>query len=160
MTTDQLIDDILRREGGYVNNPSDHGGPTNFGITIAALAHYRNVAVLTADIQALTMEEARNIYAEQYVAPFGDITNQPMKALVVDMAVNMGAYQATILLQRSLGVPVDGKLGPQTLAAANAATSCKPLTAQRMIFYSDRATADPGQRQFLPGWFNRALEFV
>ena len=34
MTVDQMIDDILRREGGYVNHPADKGGPTKYGITL------------------------------------------------------------------------------------------------------------------------------
>jgi lysozyme family protein len=37
---DQLIDDLITREGGYSNHPADRGGPTRYGITEAvARAH-------------------------------------------------------------------------------------------------------------------------
>ena len=33
MTIDQLIDDVIAREGGYSDHPADRGGPTRWGIT-------------------------------------------------------------------------------------------------------------------------------
>ncbi|HGV4401999.1 TPA: glycosyl hydrolase 108 family protein, partial [Klebsiella pneumoniae] len=33
MTADQIIEGILGKEGGYVDHPSDKGGPTRWGIT-------------------------------------------------------------------------------------------------------------------------------
>ena len=39
--TDCLINDVIERfEGGYTNHPADRGGPTNMGITRAALSEY------------------------------------------------------------------------------------------------------------------------
>ena len=40
---EQILDDILRREGGYVNHPADRGGPTNFGITAQTLGNWRQL---------------------------------------------------------------------------------------------------------------------
>ena len=42
---DDLISDIIRREGGYVNHPDDRGGPTNYGITQATLSEWRRQPV-------------------------------------------------------------------------------------------------------------------
>jgi lysozyme family protein len=36
----RLINDVLAKEGGYVDHPADKGGPTNFGITQATLSRY------------------------------------------------------------------------------------------------------------------------
>ena len=32
---ERFLDDLIKREGGYVNNPNDKGGETCWGITVA-----------------------------------------------------------------------------------------------------------------------------
>ena len=34
---EQIATEIVAREGGYVNDPDDPGGATNFGVTLATL---------------------------------------------------------------------------------------------------------------------------
>ena len=65
-TIEQILDDILRREGGYVNHPADRGGPTNFGITAQTLGSWRKLGrpATAAEVQALTEPEARAIYRQ------------------------------------------------------------------------------------------------
>jgi hypothetical protein len=65
-TPDEMIDDILAREGGFVNHPADRGGPTNFGVTQATLASWRGREATIDDVRSLTIDEARDIYRTKY----------------------------------------------------------------------------------------------
>ena len=58
-SVDEMIDDILRREGGYVNHPADRGGPTNYGITQKTLSRYIGRAALTSEVKNLSEDVAR-----------------------------------------------------------------------------------------------------
>ena len=53
-TFNEIIEKVLEHEGGYVNDPHDAGGETNYGI---AKRWYPNV-----DIKNLTKEQAKKIY--------------------------------------------------------------------------------------------------
>ena len=35
MNIEKYLDELIKREGGYVNNPADRGGATKYGITEA-----------------------------------------------------------------------------------------------------------------------------
>ena len=63
---DTILDEIIRREGGYVNHPADRGGPTNFGITAQTLGSWRKLGrpATTAEVRALTEAEARAVYRQ------------------------------------------------------------------------------------------------
>jgi lysozyme family protein len=50
---DAMFDDVLRREGGFVDHPADRGGPTKYGITQRTLGHYLGRAVDRAEVEAL-----------------------------------------------------------------------------------------------------------
>ena len=64
----KIIDDILEKEGGYVNDPDDGGGPTNFGITLETLKEWRGDFTLTADdVGFMDIGEARLIYEHRYI---------------------------------------------------------------------------------------------
>ena len=57
---------LLASEGGYVNHPSDPGGPTNFGITLADYRRYMEPDATAADVRSMKIEEAKAIYREKY----------------------------------------------------------------------------------------------
>ena len=113
---------VLQSEGGYVDHPSDPGGATNMGITIATLRTWRGRSVTKADVKALTRAEAAAIYRKNYWdAVRGDDLPRGLDLVAFDAAVNSGVSRGAKWLQTALGVPADGKVGPKTIAAANAA---------------------------------------
>jgi lysozyme family protein len=165
MTVDDVIDDIIRREGGFVDNPSDRGGPTKFGITQATLAEWRGSPVTANDVEALTVDEARSIYRALYIDKPGlDALPEPLRGLVVDTAVQSGGKTAVRLLQTALGGPaVDGILGPVTMAAiqyANPALLYRKMLAGRIRYLGEVITVRPANAEFAKGWMARVAEFL
>lgn len=166
MTADQIIDDIIQKEGRrYTNNPSDHGHGTKFGITEATLTEWRGHPVQSEDVEALTESEAREIYFNEYIKKpgFGLLTDPQIQAFMVDAAVNHGVAGAIRMLQKEVGVPQDGRLGPQTLAAINAMPQAKlyrGLLADRIELYGHIVSNDHSQIVFLNGWLSRAGSFI
>ena len=57
---------VLAHEGGYSNHPSDPGGPTNFGITLADYRKYAKPNATAADVRAMKVEEVKAIYRAHY----------------------------------------------------------------------------------------------
>ena len=113
---------VLQSEGGYVDHPSDPGGATNMGITIATLRTWRGRSVTKADVKALTRAEAASQYKKNYWdAVRGDDLPRGLDLVAFDAAVNSGVSRGAKWLQSALGVPADGKVGLKTIAAANAA---------------------------------------
>ena len=140
---------ILQAEGGLVDNPNDPGGLTKYGISQAAFPDL--------DIRALTPEQAIALYATNYWEPAKCPALPPPLALVhFDAAVNDGVGQAARFLEQAVGVPVDGIVGPITIAAAWKATDAvEAYFAVREAFYRHLAQANPAEGVFLDGWLNR-----
>lgn len=162
-----IIDDIIRREGGFIYHPTDRGGPTKYGITAKTLGNWRNLGRLATsdEVVALTEAEAREIYRRQYiVAPdFDAITHPTLQVLLVDSGVHSGPQKAVKWLQEALGVTVDGVIGPKTRAALAATDQSKlyrKVLAARLRHLGRLITNDPEQSVFAAGWMNRMAEFV
>jgi len=125
---DEIASEIVRREGGYVNDPDDLGGATNFGVTIHTMRRLGldltgDGKVTAADVKALTIKQAIDIFKKYYYyRPKIDHLPEPLQASVFDMQVNAGG-NAIKILQRLLvkfgeDVTADGVLGPQSIQAA------------------------------------------
>jgi lysozyme family protein len=165
MTPSQIIDDLLVREGGFVDHPDDKGGPTNFGITQATLAEWRSRPVTVDDVRNLTVGEAREIYGQLYIMGPGflAIIDSQVRGLAVDCAVNHGPKRAVQLLQEAARVFTDGVLGPATEAAINRMTPSvlyRRMCAARVRLYGTIITKDPSQAVFAAGWANRVATFI
>lgn len=164
-TVREIVDDVLRREGEFVQHPADAGGPTKFGITQATLADWRHAPVTASDVSALTIDEARSILEQRYVRDprFDQVSDARLQALLVDYGVHSGPTRVVRALQRIVGVPVDGVLGPNTLAAIDrlgADTVTRQLLQARGRALASLIAADPTQRAFAAGWLRRLMEFV
>lgn len=162
-----IIERVLQSEGGFVNHPADKGGATNFGITAARLGEWRKLGrpATAAEVQALTRDEARQIYQAWYVTQpkFDRITDDYLRTVVVDSGVLYGTGRAARWLQEALGVTADGVIGQQTLAALatrNPGTVARRVLALRVKRIGQVVSADQSQLVFLAGWLNRTADLL
>lgn len=131
---DLCLAHVLRHEGGYVDHPADPGGATNMGITIKTLARWRQVSpwwdLPKAEVKELSHGEAGRIYRALYwtACQAGDLP-PGIDLAVFDYAVNSGPDRAIRTLQAALGVIVDGRVGPLTIAAARKADAARIINA-------------------------------
>ncbi len=147
---------LLALEGGYVNDPDDHGGETKFGISKRS---YPDV-----DIKNLTVEEAEKIYFRDWWEKYGydRILNQKIVEKVFSFAVNMGAKQAHVLLQEAVVysegkyIYVDGILGPRTIEAVNSHPNPDYLL-MALELLAIQYYVSLNKPKFLAGWVKRAV---
>lgn len=154
-TFDIALRFVLEREGGYVDNPQDRGGPTNMGITLATFSAWRDQPVSVDDLQKLTVAEAAAIYRARYWNSCRcDELPSALALVVFDTAVNSGIHRAVMFLQSALEVPADGEPGRETLAAAHCCDVNKAvlhLLALRLAFLEGL----PAWPVFGKGWQRR-----
>lgn len=105
----QAVNIVIELEGGYVNDPIDPGGETNWGISKRS---YPDL-----DIANLSKGHAKDIYRRDYWnACMCDGLPESLRLMVFDCAVNQGVSYASRLLQRLVKAKEDGVIGPLTLA--------------------------------------------
>ena len=179
----QLAEEIVAREGGFVNDPDDPGGATNFGVTIHTMRRLGldltgDGQIGVDDVRALSREQAVDIFIEHYWRrPRIDALPEVLQPSVFDMYVNAGA-NAVRILQRLLvemgyDIDVDGLIGPQTIRTARAAALAAPnhiadaYGIARRDYYYAVADARPASRKYARrrdgskgGWIKRAEEFI
>lgn len=165
---DRSIEFTLNWEGGFVDHPLDRGGPTNRGITLAALkTAYAQGIVKHCDVRALSLAEAKAIYKANYWDKWGwGALPWPVCLCLLDITVNHGGGGMAFIVQRAcnaLGskLDIDGKYGPKTKAALCTLGPTKPealaeqLCAWRKDYYERIIRNNPSQEAFRKGWFNR-----
>lgn len=150
---ERAIGFVLKMEGGYGIDPNDPGGETNFGISKKSYP--------TIDIKNMTQQMAEDIYFRDYwtvckcdAMPFG------FAIAVLDCAVNQGVGESIRLLQKTLGVEVDGVIGAATLLAI---TSARPsavdrLLAERLAAYARLMAAKPNLLVYAMNWSYRVIQ--
>ena len=171
---DNLVDTLIDREGGFVNNPADKGGPTCFGITEAvARAHG-----YSGPMRSLPRSEAAAIYRRLYWQRpcFDELAKRSARlaAEMFDTGVNMGPAVAVTFLQRALtalnrngkdyaDLTPDGRVGPTTLAALDTFLTVRGRSSGETVLlralealqgerYLRLAERRPANEAFLYGW--------
>jgi lysozyme family protein len=151
----KCIPRILLYEGGYVNDPADPGGETNFGISRRSFPN--------EDIKNMTKERATEIYKKQYWdACHLDLIIDPSKALqIFDFSITSGVVTSVELAQHIVGTPEDGKLGPITAKAINDNFYFVDMFIERRIdYYEAIVKKRPASLKWLSGWKARARKAI
>lgn len=150
----KMIQQIIAREGGYVNDPDDPGGETHFGISKRS---YPKI-----DIKALTIDQATDIYyKDYYLASSCHLLPMNIQEIFLDMTVLHGKVGATKVLQETINskiqpdIKVDGVLGPTTINHANKVEPNR-LRAYRVKTLAQKVFANPTLEKYWYGWYQRA----
>ena len=173
-TFDEIIEVVLSHEGGYVDDPDDRGGATNFGVTQASYSQYLGRKVSKDEIKSMTVEDAKGCYKQDFWDPSrAEQLDEDLRAVYFDMVVNMGRKNAGKIIQQAVYtksnkelLDVDGLIGPNTIRATTNISKEDVLLERGMFYanlcfngskYADRTS----QNKFLRGWvLNRVFYFV
>lgn len=178
---EQMIDDLIGREGRYTNNPNDAGGATMWGITekVARANGY------LGRMQDMPRATAAAIYRSEYfTAPGFDKVygvSQRIAEEMFDTGVNQGVGLPGPWLQRILNalnrggrdypdIGVDGRIGPATIGALRAFLNCRgtegeavilrALNCQQGVRYLDITEARSVNEDFYYGWLLNRVEIA
>lgn len=151
---EKAVKKVFEVEGGEVNDPTDKGGWTKFGISHAAYP--------SLDIKSLTKERAKEIYRKDFWEKIqGEkIQSQAVAEAFLLCAVNMGVTGATRLIQQLLLLSTDGIVGPVTINKLNQSNErmiLDQLTLLQIERYVSICLRVKSQVKFLLGWIIRAL---
>ena len=182
---DKLIPFILKWEGGFANDPTDRGGATNKGVTIATYEAYCRQKRLPRP----TVEQLKNIpdahwrdiiktmFWDKWHAD--DIHSQKVANILVDWVWLSGVHGIK-KPQALLGVKTDGIVGNKTLSAVNFADPeelfaalykvrvkfINAIVARSVAAYekkigrpaTEKELLKHTQKRFAKGWLNRLAE--
>jgi lysozyme family protein len=147
---EKVVNFILQKEGGYVNDPRDPGGETKYGISKRSYP--------TLDIRNLTENQAKEIYKRDfYDRLWGDSLPFAIILVLTDFAVNAGLGVAVRRAQTISDVkPIDGVFGKKTFAALAAINDIEQFvtdyTAARQLFYKNLVENNTKRKVYLAGW--------
>lgn len=171
---ERALAQVLAHEGGFVDDPADSGGATNWGISLRLLRELPqgdldgNGKIDSQDIRCLTREQAGEFYRIHWWERYGyQDFPEAIGIKVFDLAVNMGPRPAHRLLQRAVRacgeqVVEDGILGPQSRQACARVTSITTevllaaLRSEAAGYYRALCIQHPHLSRFRRGWLRRA----
>ena len=155
---EQAFNYLLLFEGGFSDDKNDKGGITKFGISERS---YPNI-----DITQLTLEEAKNIYYEDFWLKnkCNRVTYAKVAIKLFDISVNTGLKVAARILQRAVrasGIMLneDGIIGERTIHSVNKIDGeilLSALKSEIAGYYRIIITKNDRLKVFENGWLNRA----
>ncbi len=171
----KIINSIIAAEGGFVNDPHDSGGETNFGITVAVARQFGYTGPMRSMLRGTAVEAYSSLYWDKVKADDLLELSPAVCEEVVDTGVNMGTGRAGKFLQRCLNVlnkrgslyrdlVVDGGVGPATICALRAylnsrdeQTLVKALNCMQGAKYIELAERREKDEVFVYGWLKNRV---
>ncbi len=154
MSLDQILDRLIKREGGYSNDKNDPGGETKYGISKRSYPQL--------DIKNLTIQQAKEVYIKDFIVPhqLNQIKDEDIFEDILDWLVHSGASvvkskERVKRLQQLLDVEIDGVVGPETISAINKrGKSLERLILMDRLFFLLGLT----RHKYIKGWVRRLIE--
>lgn len=161
MNYQDAINQVLKHEGGFVNNPLDRGGVTNLGITQKTYEKFKGRKVSLLEMKQMPKTDAIKIYKKEYWDKIGGdkIKLYSVAFAIFDQAVNRGPSKAIQQAQRIASILPNGKLGLDTINAINSIPESDFINRyvlESIDAYQKIVSNNPSQNTFLKGWINRA----
>lgn len=154
LTFQQIFDRLIGHEGGYVNDPRDPGGETNWGVT----KRTAQANGYTGNMKSMTRQQAYEIYYRAFWLRYNcEQIPDAVAYQFFDAAVNHGFGNASRMLQRAVGVLDDGIIGKYSLEAINRnpiSDTLMVLNGERLNFYTQLKNFD----RFGKGWVTRVAK--
>ena len=174
---------VLKWEGGYVNDPDDPGGATNFGLSLRFLQGLPlkltdsngDGALTWEDVKAMPQSRVSGIYSAYFWLPmFLAYIPGRLAVAMFDSAVNLGRSRAGRFLQQAYnarqdilgrGQPIeeDGKVGPLTVRRVTGLCTTPGIEAaltqavldRRVAHYESLCCERPEMQKYHKGWMAR-----
>ena len=150
----QIFDRLIGHEGGYVDDPRDPGGETNWGVT----KRTAQANGYTGNMKTMTRQQAYEIYYRAFWLRYNcEQMPDAVAYQFFDAAVNHGFGNASRMLQRAVGVLDDGIIGKYSLEAINhnpISDTLMVLNGERLNFYTRLKNFD----RYGKGWVDRVAQ--
>jgi lysozyme family protein len=166
---------LLKHEGGFVNDLSDLGGATNYGISLRFLRAQKiiNGDIDAKDIEALTPEKAAELYKKEFweKSEVSRIINQRISNMLFGLCVNLGKKSAIKLFQNAINavsinknqlLEVDGVLGDKTIKKANKIEEQQLISSYKYAasaYYRGLTLKNKNLDRFIHGWLQRVNSY-
>jgi len=161
----EAIENVLKNEGGYVNNAADRGGETYRGISRKFWPKWVGWDIIDSTdhfddrLDALVIEFYREYFWD--ALHLDKVEDDFVASMILDFGTNIGKKAIISKLQRVVGVKVDKIIGPITIRAINAMprdTLVYHVLLEVVELYVQISNKEKRQRVFLQGWCNRAMK--